>query len=102
MRSTLQKNDEVKILCGKDKGKISTIIHIAGDKVLVKGVNIYVRHRKPTKNNPEGGILKKETYLHKSNVILYSKDLNSVSRVGFRTIDNKKIRYFKKNGKAIS
>ena len=102
MRKILQKNDKIKVLCGRDKGKISTIVHIAKDKVLVRGVNIYTKHQKPTKNNPEGGILKKEAYLHQSNVMLYSEDLNSVSRVGFRIVDNRKIRYFKKNGKAIS
>ena len=101
MGSILRKNDRVKVLCGKDKGKISSIISIIGEKVLVKGLNLTVKHEKPTKNNPEGGISKKEMYLHRSNVMHCLKDIDQVSRVGFKILDNKKSRFSKRNGKLI-
>ena len=103
MKTKLQKNDMVKVLCGKDKGKISTITRVFGDRIIVKNINICTKHQKPTKHNPDGGIIRKETYLHKSNVMYYLKDCHRVSRVGFKTIANKKIRYFiKRKEKLIS
>ena len=57
---------------------------------------------KPTKNNPEGGILKREAFLHKSNVAYYTQDSNEISRIGHKIIDNKKFRYLKKNRKTVA
>jgi len=70
----LKKNDAVKILTGKDKGKTGEIREIIASKnlVVVTGVNIVSKHEKPA-GNKKGGIIKKEAPLHISNVALVCK-----------------------------
>tara|TARA_B100000941_G_C28428482_1_gene512846 strand:+ start:456 stop:713 length:258 start_codon:yes stop_codon:yes gene_type:complete len=65
----LKKGTQVKIIAGKDKGKSGEILELNRrlDKVKVKSVNIVKKHLKPTKEN-KGGIISKESFIHKSNV----------------------------------
>ena len=65
----LKKGTQVKILSGKDKGKIGEILEINRklEKVKVKSINMIKRHTKPTKEN-KGGIISKESFIHQSNV----------------------------------
>ncbi|MCL2887708.1 MAG: 50S ribosomal protein L24 [Elusimicrobia bacterium] len=70
----LKKNDTVKILTGKDKGKTGEIKEIiaAKNQVIVTGINIVSKHEKPA-GNKKGGIIKKEAPLHISNVAVVCK-----------------------------
>ena len=65
----LKKGSQVKVLCGKDKGKTGEILEINRrlEKVKVKSINIIKRHTKPTKEN-KGGIISKESFIHQSNI----------------------------------
>ena len=65
----LKKGTQVKILSGKDKGKIGEILEINRklEKIKVKSVNMIKRHTKPTKEN-KGGIISKESFIHQSNI----------------------------------
>ena len=65
----LKKGSQVKVLCGKDKGKTGEILEINRrlGKVKVKSINIIKRHTKPTKEN-KGGIISKESFIHQSNI----------------------------------
>jgi large subunit ribosomal protein L24 len=65
----LKKGVQVKILCGKDKGKTGEILEINRrlEKVKVKSINMIKRHTKPTKEN-KGGIISKESFIHQSNI----------------------------------
>ena len=65
----LKKGDNVKILSGKDKGKIGEILEINRKlkKVKVKSINMIKRHTKTTKEN-KGGIISKENFIHQSNI----------------------------------
>ena len=67
----IKKGKQVKILCGKDKGKKGEVIEIIRslDKVKVKGINIIKKHEKTTKEK-KGGIISKENFLHISNLNL--------------------------------
>ena len=65
------KRDEiVKVLAGKDRGKQGKVIRVLAraQRVLVEGVNVVKRHVKPNKKNQKGGILEKEMSIHISNV----------------------------------
>ena len=65
------KRDEiVKVLAGKDRGKQGKVIRVLAraQRVLVEGVNVVKRHVKPNKKNQKGGILEKEMPIHISNV----------------------------------
>ena len=65
----LKKGAQVKVISGKDKGKIGEILEINRklNKVKVKTINIVKKHTKPTKEN-KGGIISKESFIHQSNV----------------------------------
>ncbi len=65
----LKKGTQVKIISGKDKGKIGEILEINRvlNKVKIKSINMIKRHTKPTKEN-KGGIISKESFIHQSNV----------------------------------
>lgn len=56
----IKKNDKVKVIAGKDKGKEGTVEKVfpAQDRVIVKGINIVKKHQKPTNANPMVGLLK--------------------------------------------
>ena len=65
----LKKGNQVKVISGKDKGKIGEILEINRklNKIKIKSINMIKRHTKPTKEN-KGGIIAKESFIHLSNV----------------------------------
>ncbi len=65
----LKKGTQVKVISGKDKGKIGEILELNRklNKVKIKSINMIKRHTKPTKEN-KGGIITKESFIHQSNV----------------------------------
>ena len=95
----IKKNDKVKVIAGKDKGKEGTVEKVfpAQDRVIVKGINIVKKHQKPTNANPNGGIVEVEAPIHVSNVMLIEK----ADRVGFKFEDGKKVRVSKKSGEIL-
>ena len=97
----IRKNDKIKVICGKDKGKTGVVLKVVGDKALVKGVNKYKKHLKPSQSNPNGSIIEKEMPIHKSNIMHCYGDACNVSRVGFKVVNNNKVRFLKKNGEIL-
>jgi len=95
--------DKVKIIAGKDKGKIGEVIKVLTEerKVVVQGVNIVKRHVKPGVINKEGGIVTFEKPIDVSNVIYFNEAENMVSRLGFSVDGGKKFRVIKKNNTII-
>ncbi len=98
----IKKGDRVIVLSGKDKGKTGTVtLAIPKDgKVVVDGVNIATRHRKPTQAEPQGGLVKIEAPLHVSKVAHVTAD-GKPTRVRFETQDGKKVRVAVKTGDKI-
>ncbi len=97
--SHIKQGDTVKILPGKDKGKIGEIVKInkTTNQVIVKEINIKRKHIKPTREGDVGKISQFEGPIHSSNVMLYNKEENIASRVTYKTNeDGKKVRIFKK------
>ena len=102
MNTKLKKNDLVKILTGKDKGKSGRILEIDTDKnrVLVEGVNMKKKTVRPRNQQEKGGIIEVEGFLHISNVMVVGKD-GKETRLGFKLEGDKKIRIAKTTGEAI-
>lgn len=98
----IKKGDTVVVRSGKDKGRSGTVLAVMpkDEKVLVAGVNIAARHRKPTQANPQGGIDRREAPMHISKVGIADKD-GKPTRVRFETKDGKKVRVAVKSGEAI-
>ncbi|PSC74367.1 50S ribosomal L24 [Micractinium conductrix] len=95
--------DTVKVIAGSDKGTVGTIVALntKHGMVTVEGVNIKTKHVKPTAAGEEGQILKKEFPVHHSNVAVYSTAQQTHSRVGFKMVDGKKVRFLKKTGEVL-
>ena len=81
----IRKGDKVVILSGKDKGKTGEVVQSMPKeiKVVVSGVNVAARHRKPTQANPQGGIERKEAPLHVSKVAIADPKTGKPTRVRF-------------------
>ena len=98
----IRKGDKVVVLSGKDKGKTGEVVRSIPKemKVVVSGVNVHARHRKPTQQIPQGGIERKEAPLHVSKVAIATAD-GKPSRVRFELRDGKKVRVAVKSGELI-
>ena len=100
----IKKGDKVRVLSGKDRGKIASVLRVmpAKDKIVVEGVNMVKKHTKPNAKNSKGGIVKKESSLNISNLMLVDPKLNKPTRVGRKLNEKGKlVRYSKKSGEEI-
>lgn len=95
--------DKVKVISGKDKGKVGEVIKVLPleGKVIVQGVNIVKRHVKPGVVNKEGGIVTFEKPVDVSNVMYFDEKENKTSRIGFNVVDGKKFRVIKKTQEVL-
>lgn len=95
--------DKVKVISGKDKGKEGTVLSVLPkqNRVVVEGVNVIKKHQKPTNSNPQGGIVDRPAAIDASNVMLVDPKTSEPTRVGFKEVDGKKVRYAKKSGEQI-
>jgi large subunit ribosomal protein L24 len=100
----IKKGDTVIILSGKDKGKSGEVTkNLPKDgKVIVAGVNIITRHKKPTQTNPQGGLERSEAPLHVSKVAIADPKTGKPTRVRFDVKDGKKVRVAVKSGETIN
>ena len=97
-----KKGDKVGVLAGKDKGRTGAVLQVMPkeDRVLVEGINVHARHRKPDQANPQGGIDRKPAPLHISNVAVADKD-GKPPRVRFADRAGKKVRVAVKSGEVL-
>jgi large subunit ribosomal protein L24 len=99
----IRKGDQVAVLAGRDKGKRGEVLRVilADSRVVVQGVNVVKRHRKPTQMSA-GGIEEIEAPIHVSNVAHIDPDSDKPTRVGFKTLeDGKKVRFSKRSGDVL-
>ncbi len=99
----IKKGDTVYVNAGNDKGKTGKVLTVipVKDRVIVEGVNVVSKHTKPNAKQPQGGIVKQEAGIHVSNVQLIDPAQNKPTRVGYKFVDGKKVRYAKKSGEEI-
>ncbi len=94
----IKKNDIVKIITGKDRGKEGKVLEVnpKDKKVLVEGVNLYKKHKRPTKQGEKGEIISIPKAMNISNVMIKCQNCGKATRTGFRLESENKIRYCKK------
>ncbi|MFO7750650.1 MAG: 50S ribosomal protein L24 [Desulfobacteraceae bacterium] len=100
----LKKDDKVKILAGKDKGKIGKVLTVNREKgrVVVENINMAKIHQRPTQANPQGGIVDKPMPVDLSNLMLMCNSCVKPVRIGTRQLeDGKKVRVCKKCNELI-
>ncbi len=100
----IKKGDRVVILSGRDKGKHGEVTRSMpkDGKVLVSGVNVVTRHRKPSQANPQGGLERTEAPLHVSKVAIEDPKTGKPTRVRFEVRDGKKVRVASRSGELIN
>jgi len=95
----IRKNDTVRVIAGKDKGKsgkIITVLPVKG-RALVQGINFIKKHAKRTREDQQGGIIQMESPMSVSNLMVVCQKCNKTTRIGFSTLtDGTKTRICKK------
>ena len=99
----IKKGDTVYVNAGNDKGKTGKVLSVdpKADRAVVEGINMVSKHTKPNSKQPQGGIIKQEAGIHISNLNLIDPQSNKPTRVGYKMVDGKKVRYAKKSGEEI-
>lgn len=101
MKLKIKSGDTVRVMAGDHKGEEGKVVAVFPNKnrAIVEGVNMISKHAKPSAQNPQGGIVKKEAAIDISNLMLLEN--GEPTRVGFRMEGDKKVRFSKKTDKAI-
>lgn len=99
----LKKGDIVSVIAGESKGKQGRVleINVNSNRALVEGVNVVSKHSKPNAKNTQGGIVKKESPVHISNLMLVDPKNGKPTRVGRKVEDGKIVRFAKSSGEVI-
>ena len=106
----IHKEDTVMIISGNYRGKTGKVLKVFPDenRVIVEGVNIRKRHSKPTQQNPQGGIMEKESPIDASNVMIIDPKTGEPTRIGHKIIIDDKtgkkrsVRISKDSGEMLS
>ncbi|NQT90971.1 MAG: 50S ribosomal protein L24 [Candidatus Omnitrophica bacterium] len=94
----IRKNDNVKVLAGKDKGKTGKVLKIipAKNKAIVEGVNFIKKHARKSQENPQGSIVQKERPVSVSSLAVICTRCNKSTRIGHSKLtDGNKVRFCK-------
>ncbi len=99
----IKSGDNVVVIAGEHKGSEGNVLKvlIEKNKAIVEGVNLVSKHEKPSANNPQGGVIKKEAPIHISNLALVDPKTGKPTRVGYKMEDGKKVRFAKKSNQVI-
>ncbi|MBN2539802.1 MAG: 50S ribosomal protein L24 [Deltaproteobacteria bacterium] len=90
----IKKNDMVKVIAGREKGKTGKVLKVISEKnrVVIEKTNLIKKHQRPDAKG-KGGIVEKEAPLHVSNVMLICNKCNGGVRIGYKVLeDGKKVR----------
>lgn len=97
----VKKGDSVVVISGKDKGKKGKVLIAMpkDSKVIVEGINMSTKHKKPSKSVQQGGIIHQESPIFSSKVMLWCDKCKKGVRLGHKLLDDKsKVRYCKSCG----
>jgi large subunit ribosomal protein L24 len=108
-RARIRRDDVVKVLAGKDKGKTGRVLRVDPKKqrVFVEGMNIQKRHQRPRsirdaqRAQEVGGVIEREGPIHISNVMLLDPKTNEPTRVRIRREGGRRERIAKKSGESF-
>ncbi|MDB5359038.1 MAG: ribosomal protein [Rhodospirillales bacterium] len=102
MALKIKKGDKVVVISGSDKGKTGEVLRSipTENRVVVQGVNLVKRHTRASATS-QGGIIEKEATIHVSNVAHVDPKDNKPTRVGFKLVDDRKVRVAKRSGEQL-
>ena len=99
----IKSGDTVPVIAGDHKGEKGKVLKVDREKnrAIVEGVNLVSKHTKPSAQNPQGGIIKKEAPIHISNLSLLDPKSGEPTRVEYQVKDGKKVRISKKSKQVV-
>ena len=99
----LKKGDKVIVIAGKSKGQSGAIARVlaSDNMVLLDGMNLVKRHRKPSAQNRSGQIVEKPMPLHASNVMLVDPKTGKPTRIKIVRTEGKRERVAVKSGQNV-
>jgi large subunit ribosomal protein L24 len=102
MAARIKKGDKVIVISGRDKGRQGEVISVspADNRAIVSGINVVKRHTKQTAAQ-EGGIVSKSLPIHLSNIAIRDPKDGKPTRVGYKLVGDKKVRFAKRSGEQI-
>jgi large subunit ribosomal protein L24 len=98
----IRKGDKVVVIAGRDKGKQGEVLSVSpkDNRAVVSGVNVVKRHTRQTATQ-EGGIVSKSLAIHVSNLAVRDPKDGKPTRVGYKMVGEKKVRFAKRSGEVI-
>ena len=100
----IKKNDKVKVIAGKDKGKIGKVLKVdyKKERLVIENVNMIKRHVKPNAQNRQGGIVETEGPIDWTNAMIMCNKCVAPVKIKFQILeDGKKVRSCKKCNELI-
>lgn len=99
----IKKNDKIKVLAGKDKGKTGKVLSVltAKNRVVVEGINLLNKNMRPKKQGEKGQRIQFPAPFHMSNVALIDPQSNQPARAGYKIENKKKVRISRKSKQVI-
>lgn len=100
----IKKGDNVIVLSGKDKGKKGKVLAAMpkDQKVIIEGVNMATKHKKPRKQGQVGGIIQQETPIYACKIMNVCTKCGKPTRLAHQILDNgDKVRVCKNCGEII-
>lgn len=104
MRTLLQKGDEVVVISGRDRGRRGKIQRVMSKdgKVIIEGLNLVKKHTKPSKTNPQGGVIDKALPVPTCKVMLICGGCNHPTRISRESaVDGAMVRICRQCGRTI-
>jgi len=102
MSARIRKGDKVVVITGRDKGRAGEVLEVrpTQNRAVVRGINVVKRHQRQSAQQ-EGGIISKELSVHMSNLALVDPSDGKPTRIGFKMVGDKKVRFAKRSGAEI-
>lgn len=99
----IKKGDTVVVISGSHKGSTGKVLRVLpkSQRVVIEGVNKMKKHQRPSQNNPDGGIVEFEAPINISNVAILDPKAKTATKVGYKVVNDKKVRYAKKSGELL-
>lgn len=84
----IKKNDKVKILAGKDKGKSGKVLQVlpSENKASVEGLNLLIKHMRPNRKGEKGQRIEFPAFIKADNLSLVCPKCGRATRVGYKTV----------------
>jgi large subunit ribosomal protein L24 len=102
MAAKIKKGDKVIVIAGRDKGRQGEVLSVSptDNRAMVSGINVVKRHTKQTAAQ-EGGIVSKSLPIHLSNIAMRDPKDGKPTRIGYKMVGEKKVRFAKRSGEQI-